>query len=162
MENRSRTLVCIQYFLSTCVRLNDACRMEHTISEESFQKIQELVKKIKKKIHQRNKWKNNGNAIKSVVRSFVRQLSCCQISDILNSKSQKQVCQKDRCCPSAKKKDIQLQNLPISKMNCADSTERPLKLPEPVFHCVDIFHHQPDNIDVPSRIPAHEELSGCF
>jgi hypothetical protein len=23
-----------------------------------------------------------------------------------------------------------------------------LKLPEPVFHCVDIFHHQPDNIDV--------------
>ena len=62
----------------------------------------------------------------------------------------------------AKKKDIQLQNLPISKMNCADSTERPLKLPEPVFHCVDIFHHQPDNIDVPSRIPAHEELSGCF
>ena len=85
-----------------------------------------------------------------------------EISDILNSKSQKQVCQKDRCCPSAKKKDIQLQNLPISKMNCADSTERPLKLPEPVFHCVDIFHHQPDNIDVPSRIPAHEELSGCF
>ena len=60
------------------------------------------------------------------------------------------------------KSDIQLQNLPISKMNCADSTERPLKLPEPVFHCVDIFHHQPDNIDVPSRIPAHEELSGCF
>ncbi|HBA07015.1 MAG: iron dependent repressor, metal binding and dimerization domain protein [Lachnospiraceae bacterium] len=51
---------------------HDACRMEHTISEESFQKIQELVKKIKKKIHQRNKWKNNGNAIKSVVRSFVR------------------------------------------------------------------------------------------
>ena len=50
----------------------DACRIEHTISEESFQKIQELVKKIKKKIHQRNKWKNNGNAIKSVVRSFVR------------------------------------------------------------------------------------------
>ncbi|WP_368168591.1 hypothetical protein [Agathobacter rectalis] len=46
--------------------------MEHTISEESFKKIQELVKKIKKKIHQRNKWKNNGNAIKSVVRSFVR------------------------------------------------------------------------------------------
>ena len=45
-------------------------------------------------------------------------------------------------------------------MNCADSTERPLKLPEPVFHCVDIFHHQPDNIDVPSGIPAHEELSG--
>ena len=43
-------------------------------------------------------------------------------------------------------------------MNCADSTERPLKLPEPVFHCVDIFHHQPDNIDVPSGIPAHEEL----
>ena len=38
-----------------------------------------------------------------------------------------------------------MQNLPISKMNCADSTERPLKLPEPVFHCVDIFHHQPDN-----------------
>ena len=69
---------------------------------------------------------------------------------------------KEICCPSAKKKDIQLQNLPISKMNCADSTERPLKLPEPVFHCVDIFHHQPDNIDVPSRIPAHEELSGCF
>jgi hypothetical protein len=62
----------------------------------------------------------------------------------------------------AKKKDIQLQNLPISKMNCADSTERPLKLPEPVFHCVDIFHHQPDNIDVPAGIPAHEELSGCF
>ena len=60
------------------------------------------------------------------------------------------------------KSDIQLQNLPISKMNCADSTERPLKLSEPVFHCVDIFHHQPDNIDVPSRIPAHEELSGCF
>ena len=30
----------------------------------------------------------------------------------------------------AKKKDIQLQNLPISKMNCADSTERPLKLPD--------------------------------
>ena len=60
------------------------------------------------------------------------------------------------------KSDIQLQNLPISKMNCVDSTERPLKLPEPVFHCVDIFHHQPDNIDVPSRIPAHEELSGCF
>ena len=27
---------------------HDACRMEHTISEESFQKIQELVKKIKK------------------------------------------------------------------------------------------------------------------
>ena len=26
-------------------------------------------------------------------------------------------------------------------MNCADSTERPLKLPESVFHCVDIFHH---------------------
>ncbi|MFQ9138940.1 MAG: iron dependent repressor, metal binding and dimerization domain protein [Roseburia sp.] len=26
---------------------HDACRMEHTISEESFQKIQELVKKIK-------------------------------------------------------------------------------------------------------------------
>lgn len=26
----------------------DACRMEHTISEESFQKIQELVEKIKK------------------------------------------------------------------------------------------------------------------
>ena len=51
---------------------HDACRMEHTISEESFQKIQELVKKIKKKIHQRNKWKNNGNAIKSVVRRFVR------------------------------------------------------------------------------------------
>ena len=51
-----------------------------------------------------------------------------------------------------------MQNLPISKMNCADSTERPLKLPEPVFHCVDIFHHQPDNIDVPSGIPAHEEL----
>ena len=46
-------------------------------------------------------------------------------------------------------------------MNCADSTERPLKLPEPVFHCVDIFH-QPDNIDVPAGIPAHEELSGCF
>ena len=44
-----------------------------------------------------------------------------------------------------------MQNLPISKMNCADSTERPLKLPEPVFHCVDIFHHQPDNIDVPSK-----------
>ena len=106
--------------------------------------------------------RTRGNAIKPVVRSFVRQLSCCQISDILNSKSQKQVCQKDRCCPSAKKKDIQLQNLPISKMNCADSTERPLKLPEPVFHCVDIFHHQPDNIDVPSGIPAHEELSGCF
>ena len=41
-------------------------------NEVSFQKIQELVKKIKKKIHQRNKWKNNGNAIKSVVRSFVR------------------------------------------------------------------------------------------
>ena len=60
------------------------------------------------------------------------------------------------------KSDIQLQNLPISKMNCADSTERPLKLPEPVFHCVDIFHHQPDNIDVSARIPAHEELSGCF
>ena len=60
------------------------------------------------------------------------------------------------------KSDIQLQNLPISKMNCADSTERPLKLPEPVFHCVDIFHHQPDNIDVPAGIPAHEELSGCF
>ena len=78
------------------------------------------------------------NAIKPVVRSFVRSPSCCQISGILNSKSQKQVCQKDRCCPSAKKKDIQLQNLPISKMNCADSTERPLKLPEPVFHCVDI------------------------
>ena len=77
-------------------------------------------------------------------------------------KAQKQVCQKDRCCPSAKKKDIQLQNLPISKMNCADSTERPLKLPEPVFHCVDIFHHQPDNIDVPAGIPAHEELSGYF
>ena len=47
-------------------------------------------------------------------------------------------------------------------MNCADFTERPLKLPEPVFHCVDIFHHQPDNIDVPAGIPAHEELSGCF
>ena len=62
----------------------------------------------------------------------------------------------------AKKKNIQLQNLPISKMNCADSTERPLKLPEPVFHCVDILHHQPDNIDVPAGIPAHEELSGCF
>ena len=46
------------------------------------------------------------------------------------------------------KSDIQLQNLPISKMNCADSTERQLKLPEHVFHCVDIFHHQPDNIDV--------------
>ena len=60
------------------------------------------------------------------------------------------------------KSDIQLQNLPISKMNCADSTKRPLKLPEPVFHCVDIFHHQPDNIDVPAGIPAHEELSGCF
>ena len=56
----------------------------------------------------------------------------------------------------AKKKNIQLQNLPISKMNCADSTERSLKLPEPVFHCVDIFHHQPDNIDVPAGIPAHE------
>lgn len=27
---------------------HDACRMEHTISEESFQKIQELVEKIKK------------------------------------------------------------------------------------------------------------------
>ena len=27
---------------------HDACRMEHTISEESFRKIQELVKKIKK------------------------------------------------------------------------------------------------------------------
>ena len=47
-------------------------------------------------------------------------------------------------------------------MNCADSTERPLNLPEPVFHCVDIFHHQPDNIDVPAGIPAYEELSGCF
>ena len=66
------------------------------------------------------------------------------------------------CTQKAKKKDIQLQNLPISKMNCADSTERPLKLPEPVFHCVDIFHHQPDNIDVSAGIPAHEELSGCF
>ena len=77
-------------------------------------------------------------------------------------KKPKQVCQKDRCCPSAEKKNIQLQNLPISKMNCADSTERPLKLPEPVFHCVDIFHHQPDNIDVPAGISAHEELSGCF
>ena len=41
----------------------------------------------------------------------------------LPQKAQKQVCQKDRCCPSAKKKDIQLQNLPIFKMNCADSTE---------------------------------------
>ena len=77
-------------------------------------------------------------------------------------KKPKKVCKKDRCCPSAKKKDIQLQNLPISKMNCADSTERLLKLPEPVFHCVDILHHQPDNIDVPAGIPAHEELSGCF
>ncbi|MGO5020902.1 hypothetical protein ACTQ32_13220 [Roseburia faecis] len=37
-----------------------------------------------------------------------------------------------------------------------------MKLPEPVFHCVNIFHHQPDNIDVPAGIPAHEELSGCF
>ena len=27
---------------------HDTCRMEHTISEESFRKIQELVKKIKK------------------------------------------------------------------------------------------------------------------
>ena len=27
---------------------HDACRMEHTISEESFRKIQEPVKKIKK------------------------------------------------------------------------------------------------------------------
>ena len=27
---------------------HDACRMEHTISEESFRKIQERVKKIKK------------------------------------------------------------------------------------------------------------------
>ena len=58
--------------------------------------------------------------------------------------------------------NTQLQNLPISKMNCADFTERPLKLPEPGFHCVDIFHHQLDNIDVPAGIPAHEELSGCF
>ena len=45
-----------------------------------------------------------------------------------------------------------MQNLPISKMNYADSTERPLKLPEPVFHCVDIFHHQPDNIDLPESL----------
>ena len=50
-----------------------------------------------------------------------------------------------------------MQNLPISKMNCADSTERPLKLPEPVFHCVDIFHHQLDNIDVPAGIPELEQ-----
>ena len=31
-------------------------------------------------------------------------------------------------------------------MNCADSTERPLKLPEPVFHCVDMIQEVPDTI----------------
>ena len=60
---------CSQYKKKCDLQVMD-CLLD--TSEESFQKIQELVKKIKKKIHQRNKWKNNGNAIKSVVRSFVR------------------------------------------------------------------------------------------
>ena len=37
-----------------------------------------------------------------------------------------------------------------------------LPAPEPAkSYTVDVYKRQ-DNIDVPSRIPAHEELSGCF
>ncbi len=66
----------------------------------------------KKKIHQRNKWKNNGNAIKSVVRSF------CSIAQLLSNiryfelkKPKTGMPKKDRCCPSAKKEGYSVAEL---------------------------------------------------
>ena len=79
--------------------------------------------KDKKEIHQRNKWKSNGNAIKSVIQfcSITQWLSNIRY---LRTQKPKTGMPKRQMLSICQKKDIQLQNLPISKMNCADSTEK--------------------------------------
>ena len=59
-------------------------------------------------------------------------------------------------------KNIQLLRLPISEMNCSNSTKWTVKLAKLDFYGMNIFHHQFDDINVLMRIPADKEFSCGF
>lgn len=59
-------------------------------------------------------------------------------------------------------KNIQLLRLPVSEVNCSDSAKRAVKLSEFRFYCVDVFHHQFNDIYRLMGILSDKEFSCHF